>query len=70
MYPSCSSIQEKVASDRTDDRFSLEVFTPMEGVSLSIGTWDSSSPPRVPDEVIRPKSFTPFSYPVICDLHD
>jgi hypothetical protein len=36
-----------------NDCFTLEVPTPMEGVSLSIGTWDSSSPPRVSDEVVR-----------------
>jgi hypothetical protein len=70
LYPSCSSIQEKVTPDRTNDRFSLEVLTPMEGVSPSIGTWDSSSPHRVPDEVVRPRSFTPFSYPVTSDLHN
>jgi hypothetical protein len=33
-------------------------LTPMEGVSLSIGTWDNSSPPRVPDEVVRLKGLS------------
>jgi hypothetical protein len=58
MYPSCSSIQEKVTSDHADDRFNLEVPTPMEGVILSVGTSDSSSPPRVPDEVVRPRGLS------------
>jgi hypothetical protein len=48
------SIQENIVFHRADDRFSLEVLTPMESVSLSHGTWDSFSPTRVPDEVVRP----------------
>jgi hypothetical protein len=52
------SIQEKVTSDHIDDCFSLEVLAPIEGVSLSIGTWDSSSPPRVSDKVIRPRGLS------------
>jgi hypothetical protein len=51
-YP-VQPIQEKVTFDRADDHFNLEVLTPMEGVSLSIGTWDSSSPSRVFDEAVR-----------------
>jgi hypothetical protein len=42
LMPSCihpiQSIQEKVTSDRTDDYFSLDVLTPMEGVSLRMRT--------------------------------
>jgi hypothetical protein len=38
MYPFSSAIQEYVTTDRANDRFSLEVLTPMEGVSLSIET--------------------------------
>jgi hypothetical protein len=38
VYPFSSAIQEYVTTDRTNDRFSLEVLTHMEGVSLSIGT--------------------------------
>jgi hypothetical protein len=49
------SIQENIIFHRADDRFSLEVLTPMESVSLSRGTWDSFSPPRVPGEVVRPR---------------
>jgi hypothetical protein len=30
----------------------------MEGVNLNMGTWDSSSPPRVFDEVIRPRGLS------------
>jgi hypothetical protein len=56
--PSCSTIHEKVTSDRANDCFSLEVLSPMEGVSLSIGTGDSSSPPRVSDEVVRSRGST------------
>jgi hypothetical protein len=48
----------------------LEVLTPMEGVSLNIGTRDSSSTSRVSDEVVRPRSFTLFNCPVFSDLCD
>jgi hypothetical protein len=58
VYHLVQSIQEKVTSDRANDCFSLEVLVPIEGVSLSIGTWDSSSPPRVSDEVVRPRELS------------
>jgi hypothetical protein len=36
IYPSCSVIQESVISDHADDRFSLEVLTPIGDVVLDI----------------------------------
>jgi hypothetical protein len=58
VYHIVQSIQEMVTYDLADGYFSLDVLTPMEAVSLSIGTWDSSSPPRVSDEVVRPRGLS------------
>jgi hypothetical protein len=38
VHPSCSVIQENVIFDRAEDRFSLEVLTPIGDVILDIGS--------------------------------
>jgi hypothetical protein len=38
VYPSYSTIQENIIFNRSNDRFSLEVLTPMGNVVLDIGT--------------------------------
>jgi hypothetical protein len=40
VYQSCSTIQENIIFDRTNDRFSFEVLTSMGDVILAIGTWE------------------------------
>jgi hypothetical protein len=39
LYPSCSTIQEKVTSNRADDRFSLEVLTPRVRCQPQLWIW-------------------------------
>jgi hypothetical protein len=51
VYPSCSTIQENIIFDRTNDRFSLKVLTPMGDVILDIGTQESSFPFGASDRV-------------------
>jgi hypothetical protein len=44
VYPSCSTIQENIIFDHTNNRFSLEVLTPIRNVNLDVGIWESSFP--------------------------
>jgi hypothetical protein len=44
VYPSCLVFQDNVISNRVEDRFSLEVLTPMGDVVLNVEIWESSFP--------------------------